>query len=210
DWLYISSLSGPSSEILEPLADLCQKKNIKISWNPGSSQIKAGLEKLKPLLSKTTLLILNKEEAAALTGIPLEKPQPEHLRPHQAVSSGRPAFMYDLNAHLKALKALGPDWVVITDGRFGVQTWDGKQAYAMPVYPLEVVDVLGAGDAFGAGLTAGWIYSGRDPISALKLGSANGAGVCTATGSHFGLQSLESAKVLIEKHPQIQPLAFEI
>jgi ribokinase len=68
-WIYVSSLSGDSNTVLDPLADFAEDNGVHMAFNPGSTQIKRGLDGLKRILEETEFLILNKEEAANLTGI---------------------------------------------------------------------------------------------------------------------------------------------
>jgi sugar/nucleoside kinase (ribokinase family) len=196
-WLYISSLSGESDEILDDLAVFAETHGVSLAINPGQTQIRHGLLGLRPILSTAEVLLLNKEEAAELTGLPLVRCQ----------KPGRPADTWDLDAHLKALKAIVPGWVVITDGKRGVQAYDGVQALFMGTYPTQVVDVLGAGDAFGSALVAGLILKGNMTY-ALKLAAANGAGVVTEAGAHFGLQTRASAEALMQRFVEIVPQPF--
>jgi len=70
-----------------------KKTGTKVAFNPGTHQLKQGLEKLKPLLEVTSILFVNKEEARRLVG---ELPTIKEL--------------------LTALCKVGPDVTVITDG----------------------------------------------------------------------------------------------
>jgi len=69
-WLYVSSLSGDSAALLGPLAEKASSADVKIAFNPGSTQIGAGLDALRPFLEATEVLVLNRQEAARLTGKP--------------------------------------------------------------------------------------------------------------------------------------------
>ncbi|MEK7627625.1 MAG: carbohydrate kinase family protein, partial [Patescibacteria group bacterium] len=68
-WFYITHLSDESASIFLPILDFAKKNNIKVAVNPGSTQIKLGVEKWKGILKKIDLVILNREEAGELTGI---------------------------------------------------------------------------------------------------------------------------------------------
>jgi 2-dehydro-3-deoxygluconokinase len=57
---------------------------------------------------------------------------------------------------------------------------DGKE-YVSPTMPLDVVDRIGGGDGFCAGLLYG-LLSGKDPEQALRLGWAHGALLTTFPG----------------------------
>ncbi|MFH1732169.1 MAG: PfkB family carbohydrate kinase [Planctomycetota bacterium] len=68
EWLYVTSLSGDSAEVLGPAAERAAAAGLKVAFNPGSTQLRAGLDALASFLDATEVLLLNKEEAARLTG----------------------------------------------------------------------------------------------------------------------------------------------
>lgn len=206
-WLYISSLSGPSEALLEPLIHFAAEHGIKVALNPGNRQLEKGHQTLAPLLKKIDLLFMNRDEACRLTGIELKRPAHEALR-HEAVHPVRPAFMYDLDPIFKALQGAVREAVVITDGKRGTQVLQGQQVTLLPVYPVKVVDVLGAGDAFASAFTVGWIESG-EMATALCWGNANAAGVISNPGAHNGLLTREGIKEMLKRFSQIQPLSYQ-
>lgn len=68
-WIYVSSLSGDSNDVLDSLSDFAEEHGINMAFNPGATQIKRGMNGLNRILSQTEFLILNKEEALQLTEI---------------------------------------------------------------------------------------------------------------------------------------------
>lgn len=68
-WIYVSSLSGDSNDVLDSLSDFAEESGVNMAFNPGNTQIKRGMSGLERILSQTEFLILNKEEASQLTGI---------------------------------------------------------------------------------------------------------------------------------------------
>lgn len=68
-WIYIASLGGESQAILDPLAEFCHEHGVKIAFNPGISQIRRGLAGLQKVLQEVEILVLNREEAAELSGV---------------------------------------------------------------------------------------------------------------------------------------------
>jgi len=68
-WLYMSGLSGRSAQMAQAVARRAAEKNVKIAFNPGSTQLKTRLKGLEPILKVTDVLILNKEEAELVTGL---------------------------------------------------------------------------------------------------------------------------------------------
>jgi ribokinase len=68
-WIYIASLGGEAQALLDPLAEFCHENGIKIAFNPGLSQIRRGLSGLQRVLKEVEVLVLNREEAAELSGV---------------------------------------------------------------------------------------------------------------------------------------------
>lgn len=68
-WIYVSSLSGDSNDILDLLSDYAEEHGVNMAFNPGGTQIRRGMSGLMRILSQTEFLILNKEEASQLTSI---------------------------------------------------------------------------------------------------------------------------------------------
>jgi 5-dehydro-2-deoxygluconokinase len=64
------------------------------------------------------------------------------------------------DAAAEALRSLGVELAVVKQGPKGVLADDGRSVVEVPPVPVEVVNGLGAGDAFGGalchGLLAGW------------------------------------------------------
>jgi ribokinase len=206
-WIYVSSLSGEADKLLEPLFAFASAHNTRIAFNPGATQLRSPTERIHALLKDVDLLFLNKEEAAKLTGLSLTKPLAEHLRP--TTQTVRPAYMYDLTPLLKSLKTHIHGTVVITDGSRGTQAYDGQTLSIMPVYPTQVSDVLGAGDAFGAACTAAHIL-GCDLGEALCWGTANASGVVTDPGAHYGLMTRGEIASKCQQNPTIRPIQIPI
>jgi fructokinase len=69
---------------------------------------------------------------------------------------------------------LGAAVIVLTLGEEGAWGWTGEGSVSVPAIPVEVVDTVGAGDAFTAGLLA-WLWrrgrTGRADLAALPAGA---------------------------------------
>jgi sugar/nucleoside kinase (ribokinase family) len=244
EWLYISSLSGDSNSVLDPVAQFAREKDIRVAFNPGLTQIKRGLQSLKSILEVVDILVLNKEEASELTHVPLThkvvddeacigcgicvdvcpenvfaidsitqkaiNAHPEACNRTQACVVHCPTraitvepWASNVDDILRAIYAYGPKVVVITDGKHGVQAYDGQYRYLLPPYPVQVVDTLGAGDAFASAFTAAYIRSNGDVEFSLKMGAANAAGVVTKLGAQLGLRTELESKSFIAQHPEV-------
>jgi len=66
-------------------------------------------------------------------------------------------------ATARSIVRLGPRVVLVTDGAGPVRVVTGAGLEIVPVPATEVVDSVGAGDAFGAGFLAAWFEGGRGP-----------------------------------------------
>lgn len=85
---------------------------------------------------------------------------------------------------LKNYHAKGANVVVMTFGEQGSIAFDGKSFHTQDALPVEVVDTMGAGDAFQAGFITAAM--GDATIEqALRLGAETAARACTESGA-FG------------------------
>jgi 5-dehydro-2-deoxygluconokinase len=122
---------------------------------------------------------------------------------HQQVSA--PTVRGDLDANVVALLARGPGALVVKRGRAGatVHLSDGS-VHAVPGFPVEVMNVLGAGDAFAAGFiygrTRGWGWT-----KSARLGNACGAIVVTRHGCANFMATLDEALALADAHGGLGP-----
>jgi fructokinase len=66
------------------------------------------------------------------------------------------------------LAARGPALVVVTQGSKGVLARRGTEAWDVPAFPVEIVDTVGAGDSFSAGMLAGLTERGVTSRAALE------------------------------------------
>lgn len=91
------------------------------------------------------------------------------------VGKAKPAQLAD------SLRALGPDQAVIKLGADGALGIDHATTLTQPAVPVQVVDSVGAGDAFVAGYLAELI-EGSPLATRLETGAACGAYVCLGSG----------------------------
>ncbi len=115
----------------------------------------AKAEKLRPILGRIHTLKPNRLEAELLSGVPITDEQ-------------------SLAAAAQALLATGLRRVFISLGGDGVYAADHGGSVHLPVYPGEMVNTTGAGDAFMAALA--WAYlEGTDLAGTAKAGLAAAA-----------------------------------
>jgi 5-dehydro-2-deoxygluconokinase len=106
----------------------------------------------------------------------------------------------DVSAAVNAMHRQGPNVVVVKRGEKGATLFEkGNTPLDVPGFPVEVYNVLGAGDAFAAGfiygLVKGWSY-----YQAARMGNAGGAIVVTRHGcANFMAYEDEALKFVAER-----------
>ncbi len=188
-WLYFASLSGDSNEILDEMAAFAEVNGINAAFNPGSAQIKRGLADLKKILCTAEILIMNRSEASAVTGIPNKPAESDPINDH------------NLSEMIIKLKSQGPGVVVITEGKKGVYAFDGKTKYYTPPFPAKVVSTLGAGDSFASTFVASMVRFNNDVEKSLKYASVNSSQVIQSFGAQQGLKNFDQIESLLERNP---------
>lgn len=101
---------------------------------------------------------------------------------HQQISA--PEIRGDLNGNIRAVLDIpgGPEALIVKRGEQGASVHlRSGETLDVPGFPVEVVNVLGAGDAFAAGLIYGR-HQGWDWRQSVRYGNACGALVVTRQG----------------------------
>ena len=183
-WIYYTSL-GKGHEQLERklLAFLRQHPQTKITFNPGSYQLRRGLDSLKPIIARSTIFILNKEEAEALLG--------QGALPVPAL--------------LDALSAIGPEMTVITDGPNGSFARNGGKTWQLGTFPGPETERTGAGDAYATGFTLACMNNQPLP-EAMRWGTANAWSVIKKIGPQAGLLNSADMVHALAKFAKIKPV----
>ncbi|MBU4493339.1 MAG: carbohydrate kinase family protein [Nanoarchaeota archaeon] len=175
-WFYFSSMVSKSFKTLEKLAEFAEKNNIKIAFNPSTYLAKKGKSYLKKILIRTTILILNNEEALLLAG------------------------KNNVKSMLKKLYELGPKIIVVTNGKKPLNAYDGKTIYELMPNKIKVIESTGAGDAFASSFLSGMIKK-NDVGFALKMGLANSESVITHPGAKNRLLKYNEILKVIKNRP---------
>lgn len=127
-------------------------------WSPAEAR-----KVLLPLMAQADILLMGHEDALAVLGTDDEE---EVLRPHA-----------EFQARV----------IVLKQAERGASAWSAASAkrIVVPASPVaEVIDPVGAGDAFNAGFIAGWLR-GYDLEDALRLGAEEGARLVAQTGDYI-------------------------
>lgn len=166
-WIYLTSMGENFKPFYNHIAEWLKKNpTIKMGFNPGSWQLRAGIDEIKDIMSLTYIIFVNREEAEKLTGLKNNGNNEKEL--------------------LQSLSKLGPKIVCITDGANGAFAWDGNKYLKAPVLPVAIRQRTGAGDAFGSGCLSALI-KGKTLEEALVWGTINSASVIGLVGSAKGL-----------------------
>lgn len=156
-----------------------------VSYAPGDVRWADGPAAVREVARQVDLLVVNRVEAAALTG------------------EDDPAVA------LQRLLDGGPRCTVITVGAAGAWVGHGAQITLVPARPVPAIDTTGAGDAFAAGLLTG-LLRGRSPEEAARLGTAVAALKLRASGAQAGLPTLEEALAFESSTPPILEVSCEL
>ena len=196
-WLYLSSLADHSQPYHDELARLlAEHPEVKLAFQPGTFQMKLGVEALKPLYERTDLFVVNKEEAERILKLGPDSEIPDLLR---------------------GLATLGPKLVIITDGRAGAYAYDAKftsvpgRMLRVPMYPdsRAPYERTGAGDAFASSVTAA-LAIGKPLDEALLWGPINSMAVVQEVGAQTGLLTRAQLDEFLAKAPSsyvVSPLS---
>ena len=151
-------------------------------FDPGPSVEFIPRETLVRALAASDVLLLTEPEAAALVGEKIRKK----------------------TAH--ALLALGATTVVLKLGAGGCLVATAAETIHVPAFPVEVVDTVGAGDAFAPAFIAGWIRDG-DLRACATLANAMGALAATQRGAGTRIPPRERLLEMLADHPEALALA---
>jgi sugar/nucleoside kinase (ribokinase family) len=166
-WAYLTSMGESFGPFYKRVADwLGQNPGVKLAFNPGSYQMRAPKGEIEPILARTQVIFINREEAEKITGFEDSKGKEKEL--------------------LGAVRELGPKVVIITDGGGGSIVYDGSKYIKAGVLPVDAYERTGAGDAFGSGSLSA-IIKGKSLDEALVWGTLNSASVIGFVGPQKGL-----------------------
>jgi sugar/nucleoside kinase (ribokinase family) len=163
DWIYLTAIGKNHEKMDQQIIDYVEKTGAKLGFNPGDLQLREGLEALKPLIKKCTVFFVNKQEAERLVG-----------------------KNDDVKALLKMLYDMGAKIVVITDGKNGSYSFDGKEVYFQKVLHVPLIEMTGSGDSYSTGFISA-LQLGHSIPEAMKWGTTNAAAKLQKIGAQEGL-----------------------
>jgi sugar/nucleoside kinase (ribokinase family) len=178
-WVYLSSLGESAKDFHTDILDyLHLHPSIKLAFQPGTFQMKLGIEGLRGLYERADILVLNKEEAERILKLPPT----------------------DIKILLTDLAALGPKIVLITDGIDGAYAYHHGDMYFMPVYPHVPFERTGAGDSFASTIVSA-LALGKSIEEALMWAPINAMSVVQYVGAQRGLLNQTQLLAFLTKAP---------
>ena len=173
DYVFLTSLETEWRKPYLKALELVVKKGSKLAFNPGTLQLSEGKDIILQIVEHTDILFVNKEEAEEMV-FGHEK------RKH------RNDIKYIRELMVK-LQKMGAKTAVITNGRYGSHTIDEYgNFYHEGLFPGEVVERTGAGDAYTSGFLAATIL-GKSVKESMKWGAVNSSSVVGKVGAVAGL-----------------------
>lgn len=186
DWIYYTSVghgyekTGLDDQIIE----YCQRTGTKLGYQPGSHQLRNGLEHNMKLIPHCDFIVMNREEAADLLG-----------RPRETGCEVMVREFLDKGAKIAA----------VTDGPAGSHAGDASGVWFQDIYDIEVIERTGCGDSYATGfISATW--RGLPVPEAMKWGTVNAAGVLRYIGATQGLLTPEEMDEWLAKKPEFGPV----
>ncbi|OGD87743.1 hypothetical protein A3D81_01620 [Candidatus Curtissbacteria bacterium RIFCSPHIGHO2_02_FULL_40_17] len=166
-WIYLTSMaeSFTNSNITDEICHYLDKSHAKLAFAPGTYQLKADVKLYPKILERSELLIVNLEEAKKILNI------------KEAVEA---------KTLLAKLLLLGPKTIIITDGAEGSYATDGQRNLRIGIFPTQLVEKTGAGDAYSSGLLTALIL-GYPLETAMVWGTINASKVIGRIGPQKGL-----------------------
>lgn len=180
-WIYLTAMGKEYHLMVDDLIKFVEENNISFAYNPGKEQINCNIDKCKSLISVSKILFVNKEEAQDII---------THNHPN-------------IKTILKKLRDMGPEIVVVTDGKNGSYAYDGNDFYHLGIWPAKLVERTGAGDAYATAFVAAQFYH-KGIEESMKWGTINSAYVIQKIGPQDGLLTLKEMKKLVKTKPRFK------
>lgn len=173
--IAVAQLETPLEAVIR-FAELCEEHGVDFVLNAAPYRALPA-----ELLRLCSYLVLNRDEASALTGIAVQGRQDAYRALAEAVRQGVANVVITLG---------GDGCVALSNGTF----------YEVDAYRVCVVDTTGAGDAF-VGAFAVALSRGESFDAALLFAAAAGAATCAYPGAQ-GATTGHEVRRLLEEQPQ--------
>ncbi|KKR78120.1 MAG: hypothetical protein UU23_C0003G0018 [Candidatus Curtissbacteria bacterium GW2011_GWA1_40_9] len=170
-WVYFTSVAETfiDSNLVDEIAHYIDKTGARLAFSPGTLQIKTNIKRYPKTLERCELLACNLEEAKRI----LEIDVTESVDTHDLISK---------------LHLLGPKIILVTDGEEGSYASDGMHVFKAGIFPTQIVEKTGAGDAYCAAFISALIL-GETLKEAMIWGTINAANTLRYIGPQNGQMS---------------------
>ena len=148
---------------------------------------------VRALLPKVAIAIGTEEEILAAT----MNQASQLVIKDQQISA--PEITGDIDASIQILLDAGVETLIVKRGEDGASIYKSDGTITdVPGFPVKVLNVLGAGDAFAGGFLYG-LLQGWDLYKSCRMGNASGAQVVTKKGCANFMPTLEESNAFIEE-----------
>lgn len=175
-WVYLCEMGNAYEKTYQTLLRKLKQNHVLLGYNPGNEQIRDRKKELFEMIARTNVLFVNVEEGRTI------------VNNHRIKIQGLAQTLF----------ALGPNEVVITDGRNGSYGFNGTVLFHCPIFPGDRIESTGAGDSFAAAYIGGKM-NGESMEAALRWGSINAASVVSKIGPTAGLLSQTQIRSRLNK-----------
>lgn len=177
------AVGGQNVAILHKVVELAKKHGVPISFDPNIRlklwSAEQAREALLPILSSVDLFLTGLDEAELLLGTS------------------------NISEIIEKSKEYGMSHIAIKLGDQGsVGYYNGTIIESAPVKPLQVVDTVGAGDGFDAGMIYGFLH-GWDAEKTFRFANTIGSMVVQTTGDNEGLPTLDEILMFMGEKQQV-------
>lgn len=181
-WIYLSSLASNSISYHNEISEYIENHpNVFLAFQPGTLQIRLGVDAINNLYKNAKVLLCNQNEAQKILGVKEN----------------------DIPKLLKMMYEIGPKIVIITNGIKGAYSYDGNEILFMNAFydKNKTIEVTGAGDSFSGAFMAALVL-GKTIFDALIWGAVNAKSVVEYVGPHKGLLNRDQIEEYIKNIPE--------
>lgn len=188
--MYLTSIGVEWKEAYLKIAQYVAGNNVTLAFSPGSPQLADINEIVLDVVSKSTLLFMNKEEG-------------EKILKAAGESAG------NIQELLEKLLQLGPKIVSITDGKEGAYAAQGNELYHILPFDTDSKgeDKTGAGDSYAAAFFSAYL-SGKDLKECMRWGAVNSNSVMQKVGAQAGLLDVEQLEKMLSEKEDFSPTSL--
>jgi sugar/nucleoside kinase (ribokinase family) len=107
--------------------------------------------------------------------------------------------LHNLESGLMRMAPRTSAFIAVSDGPGPIRYVAGGRIHALPVFKVDAIDTLAAGDVFHAGIALA-LAEGRDEIAAMRFGAAAAGLKCTRFGGSMGAPKRAEVEAFLAKY----------